>query len=71
MANRFYNTVQGDMWDTIALRQLGSEFNMSDIIKLNRQYVDIGVFPANIRLVLPDVEPIIPDHVPPWKRQVI
>ena len=68
MAHRIYETSSGDMWDTIALRELGSEYNMSDIIQLNRDYVDIGVFPANVKLNLPDVELRTPDSLPPWKR---
>ena len=33
-----YRTVQGDMWDSIAFAQLGSEAYTDRLMNLNRQY---------------------------------
>ena len=67
---RSYKTIAGDIWDFIALRQLGSEFHMSELLSANRQYVDIVIFPAGIVLTIPDVDPQTANTLPPWKRTV-
>ena len=54
-----YTTVQGDMWDSIAFRQLGST-----------DYTDklIYVFPAGVVLTLPEITQGVNNSLPPWKR---
>jgi phage tail protein X len=68
--NRKYITIHGDIWDGIALNQLGSEYRMSALMDLNREYLDIVVFPAGIELTLPEVAPEAPDTLPPWKQVI-
>lgn len=63
-----YMTVQGDMWDGIAKKTLGNEYYMTDLIDANLAYREIVVFPANIRLVIPEVEAPAPQVLPPWKQ---
>lgn len=63
-----YVTIQGDMWDGIAKKTLGSEYLMSELIDANPKYREIVVFPANVRLTIPDVETQTPLNLPPWKR---
>ena len=63
-----YTTVQGDMWDMIAYRQLGSEMYMGDLIEANKKYREIVVFPAGIPLTIPDVVAPVSTSLPPWKR---
>lgn len=65
-----YVTTQGDLWDSIALKTLGSEYYMSDLIEANPNYREITIFPANIRLVIPEISTPAPQTLPPW-RQVI
>ncbi|MBE3586572.1 MAG: tail protein X [Thermoanaerobacter sp.] len=63
-----YVTIQGDMWDGIAKKTLGSEYYMTDLIDANPDYREIIIFPAGIRLVIPDISIPIPQILPPWKR---
>ncbi|MCX4266801.1 MAG: tail protein X [Firmicutes bacterium] len=65
-----YRTVQGDMWDSIAYRELGSEAYTDKLMRLNQQYLEIYIFPAGIELQLPEVEQAarLAEDLPPWKR---
>lgn len=68
----YYVTNQGDAWDLIAYKQLGSEIFTTDLISLNPTYKDIVLFPAGITLELP----IVTDEdlnnaqadLSPWRR---
>ena len=62
-----YTTVQGDMWDSIAYRELGSTAHTDALLSLNAQYADIYIFPAGITLALPDAVVTAPGGAPPWK----
>ena len=62
-----YTTTSGDMWDTIALKVLGSELHKDVLIKNNLKYRHLYIFPANIVLDIPDVELQQPPTMPPWK----
>ena len=64
-----YTTVQGDMWDMIAYKALGS-INLTDkLMMANRRYLNFYTFPAGIVLTLPEVgnESNI-EGLPPWKQ---
>lgn len=63
-----YTTVQGDMWDSIAFTQLGSEAYTDRLMNLNRQYRMYHTFPAGVVLVLPERSKKILATLPPWKR---
>ena len=63
-----YSTIQGDTWDVVALKTLGSEMYMSRIIERNIEYEDTIVFPAGVKLIIPDVGPEASVLLPPWKR---
>ena len=64
---RVYRTAQGDMWDSIALRELGAEHHMHLLIDANLQYVDIAVFPANCELIIPEITTTERITFPPWR----
>ena len=68
---RTYITVQGDTWDLIAYRmykKLGAENLMDILLENNEAHIDTLIFPANIKLNIPDIaEPVI-ENLPPWKR---
>lgn len=66
--NKTYTTIQGDMWDMIAKRKLGSELHMHRLLELNQEYHHMAVFPAGITLRLPKIEPKTAKRLPPWKR---
>ena len=63
-----YTTIQGDMWDGIAKKTLGSECYMSNLIDANPNHRETVIFSANVRLVIPDVSTQGPKILPPWKR---
>jgi hypothetical protein len=63
-----YVTSQGDRWDLIAYRTLGSEKYMHHLIEANKRYREVVTFPANIRLVVPAIATPVSDSLPPWKR---
>jgi phage tail protein X len=66
---RTYTTVQGDMWDLIAYKVLGSESYMAELIDANPAHRETVIFPANVQLVIPDVNTTqTPSALPPWKR---
>lgn len=54
MAN-VYVTSQGDVWDTIAKKQLGSELYMDALIGANWDQRKITVFPSGVTLTLPEI----------------
>lgn len=70
MAVKTYTTRQGDTFEKIAWNQMGSSESMCDIIRANRQYMDVAVFEAGVELVIPEVvkRPIIIENTPPWRR---
>lgn len=63
-----YTTVQGDMWDSIAHSQLGDVSYTDKLMKLNIEYQKYFIFPAGIKLKLPDIPEEVPATLPPWKR---
>lgn len=63
-----YTTVQGDMWDSIAAKVMGSVYGMGDLLRENPHYHDYLVFPAGVVLTIPESESKPPETVPPWKR---
>ena len=63
-----YVTIQGDMWDGIAKKTLGSEYYMTDLIDANPDYRETVIFSANIRLTIPEKATPTPQKLPPWKR---
>lgn len=65
-----YTTVQGDMWDSIAYSQLGSEAYTDKLINLNQQYREFYTFPAGVVLILPDIDEPAGNSLPPWKQVV-
>ena len=71
MANAEYVTVQGDRWDTIALKAYGDETAFNDIQDANPNVPITDVFKGGIKLIVPikeNVESSNLDSLPPWKR---
>lgn len=64
-----YTTNAGDMWDSIALSQMGSEFYSNQLIDANQQHLNTVVFESGVELNIPilaiDNSQI---NLPPWKR---
>ena len=51
-----YRTVQGDTWDLIAYRKLGSTDYTDQLISANLEHVGKLLFPAGVTLRLPEIE---------------
>ena len=67
--SRKYVTVQGDMWDGIAHKQLGDVKYMDLLMQANTQYLDTYIFSAGVELVIPEVETAeTSSGLPPWKQ---
>lgn len=64
-----YTTAQGDMWDSIAYKTLGS-VNLTDRLMMqNRKWLHLYTFPAGIVLVVPEVKAeATAEGLPPWKQ---
>lgn len=67
MANT-YTTVQGDMWDTIALKVYGNETRMHLLLDANQEYRNVARFPQGIKLNCPDIDTSATDLLPPWRQ---
>ena len=67
-----YKTVQGDTFDIVAKKVLGSELYMDRLIKANPAYQSFVIFPAGIELNVPVVDKASSlqnnNMFPPWKR---
>ena len=66
--SKTYTTAQGDMWDSIAHKQLGSYLHTDKLMNLNQQYREYYTFPAGIVLTLPEITEAASDSLPPWKK---
>lgn len=62
-----YTTIAGDMWDGIAYKTLGDEACLDKLIKENKKYRHIFIFPAGITLSIPDPKTEVSADLPPWK----
>lgn len=65
--SKTYTTVQGDMWDSIAYKQLGDVAYTDRLMSLNPQYREYFTFPAGVVLTLPDAAREASGTLPPWK----
>ena len=66
-----YITKQGDTWDLIAIRmypKIGGEKLTDILLDANPEHIHTVIFPANIRLNIPDVDVPVIANLPAWKR---
>lgn len=63
-----YTTASGDMWDSIAYKEMGNESYTDKLIQNNLKYRHIVIFPAGIVLDIPNVEAEFAAGLPPWKQ---
>lgn len=61
-----YTTIQGDTWDLIAYKTLGSEYLLPFLLEVNQQYRNIIIFSGNIVLEIPDIETDEITERPDW-----
>ncbi|TDL57842.1 phage tail protein [Paenibacillus dendritiformis] len=65
---RRYITTQGDTWDIIALQQMGSEPQMTVLMRANPDYIDTVIFGSGVELQIPEPQPEADDDLPPWRE---
>ena len=64
-----YITIDGDTFDLVAFKTLGSCNYVESLINANRQCLDTFIFSAGTELVIPDIEEEQKvSSLPPWKR---
>lgn len=64
-----YVTSAGDTWDEIAYKTCGRETLSSELMLLNRNYINVVVFGEGVELTIPVYEESqIPATLPPWRR---
>ncbi len=63
-----YITKQGDTWDMIAYKQLGSTDYTDQLMGANLEHVGTFLFPAGVSLRLPEIKEKPSGNLPPWKR---
>lgn len=64
-----YTTAQGDMWDSIAYKQMGSTRHTDKLMNANLRYLKYYSFQAGIVLNIPEVKEDVSGTLPPWKRR--
>ena len=63
-----YRTTQGEMWDSVAQKALGSADQVSRLMELNGRFLHYFTFPAGIILQLPEEAVTVSADFPPWKQ---
>lgn len=67
-----YTTVQGDMWDMIALAVYGSEQQMHNLLAANPVHRETVFFSAGVVLTVPEIDTAtINEALPPWKQDAL
>ena len=64
-----YTTSQGDMWDGIAYKTLGSCKYKDIIMRENPENVGVYVFSGGVELKIPEIDETDNSlELPPWKQ---
>lgn len=65
-----YQTVQGNMWDSIAKRAYGTETAMDQLMRANPDLLQVAVFGAGEIVLLPQIsaQEAASTAVPPWRK---
>lgn len=70
MAGKTYTTRSGDTWDMIALRAMGAERFMAQMLDANPLHNYVVQFSDGVPLNVPPLPtPALPSSLPPWRRQ--
>ena len=63
-----YTTASGDCWDNIAYKTLGASKYSQLLMRHNPKHLDKMIFPAGIKLTVPEVTKVQVNKLPPWKK---
>lgn len=67
-----YTTIQGDMFDGIASKILGSTDHTHLLMLANQDYLGYHIFPEGVVLTIPEVPEVMSfDALPPWRRNLL
>ncbi len=66
--NRIYTTVQGDMWDSIAYEFYGDVKYIGLLFKSNPDFLDVSVFSAGAKILIPEIPEEYEDDLPEWRK---
>lgn len=67
--SKTYSTIQGDMWDSIAHKELGDVKYTDALMRANTKHINTYIFSAGVKLVIPDInETVTASSLPPWKK---
>ena len=68
-SSRTVRSVQGQMWDQIAVAKLTREQDMLDIASINAEYADVLELAGELTIVVPEKPTVAPARtLPPWER---
>lgn len=62
-----YTTVQGDMWDMIAYKTMGSYDYVDQLMNANMDHVHTFIFSAGVTLQIPDKQQPADSSPVPWR----
>ena len=65
-----YTTIQGDTWDLISFRLLGSEKYMKNLIEANWPLLETLVFSSGTVITVPDLPEESDEDAPFWRQTV-
>ena len=64
-----YRTVQGDTWDLISFALYGSEKYVGELMENNPSLLDYSIFPADVRLIVPEIQDDSDEEgFPDWRQ---
>jgi len=66
---RKYITTSGDMWDSIAFSEMGSEMFKDRLMTANRRHRYTYIFPAGVELLIPETVLESEAGLPPWRQR--
>lgn len=67
--SKIYITVEGDTFDSLALRFYDDEKQAGSIIAANPDHCDVLIFEAGTVLIIPEETALTPpETLPPWRR---
>ena len=67
--SKIYVTEQGDTFDMIAFKQMGSCKYVGVLMEANRNLIDHFIFSDGEKIIIPDVEDLnVVENRPPWRR---
>lgn len=68
MEDKYYTTVLGDTWDSIAYKLYSNSKRYSELLELNQEHQDILIFKAGIIIRYRETPVSNTENLPPWRK---